>query len=257
MENIKVIERRGAKKIISIFFKFLMTDTINSFLLLLKKNRKYSFDDAKYHGINLGSSTTSPQGWIGISGGVTILLLNMPAFVLRMIYPFSSRSKKTPFSEFYKKVKSSRILHHNLFYGIPFKNAAVSNVFTSHFFEHLSYNSAVYMVKESYRVLKPGGMIHVVVPSLESDVNKLKQATEEYDKGNPDAARALLTEPYVDLTDPFSHHRFMYDFDDMKILLEKAGFKNIRQVERYKGAMPNIQPLENRPGLIVEAVKEL
>lgn len=100
-------------------------------------------------------------------------------------------------------------------------------------------------------------MIHVVVPSLESDVNKLKQATEEYDKGNPDAARALLTEPYVDLTDPFSHHRFMYDFDDMKILLEKAGFKNIRQVERYKGAMPNIQPLENRPGLIVEAVKEL
>lgn len=257
MEKFKVIERRGTKKIISIFFKFLMTDTINSFLLLLKKNRKYSFDDTKYHGINLGSSTTSPQGWIGISGGITILFLNLPGFVLRFIYPLSSRSKKTPFSEFYKKVKSSRIMHHNLFYGIPFKNDVVSNVFTSHFFEHLSYDSAIFLAMESYRVLKPGGMFHIVVPSLNSDVNKLKQAIQEYDNGNPAAAREFLTEPYVDLTDPFSHHRYMYDFDDMKILLEKAGFRNITQVERYKGAMPNIQPLENRPGLIVEAVKEL
>ncbi len=257
MEKIKIVERRGAKKIMSVFFKFLTTDTLNSFILLLKKNRRLPFDDKKYFGINLGSSTTSPQGWIGISGGITILFLNMPAFLLRMVYPLSSRSKKTSFKDFYKKVRSSRILHHNLFYGIPYKNGVVSNVFTSHFFEHLSYNTALFMAIESYRVLKPGGMIHIVVPSLESDVNKLKQATKDYDNGDSSAARYLLTEPYVDLTDPFSHHRFMYDFDDMKTLLEKAGFKNITQVERYKGAMPNIEPLENRPGLIVEATKAL
>lgn len=255
-EKIKVVERRGFKKIIGIFFTFFLTDTLNSLLLLFKKNKKYSFDASKYFGINLGSSTTSPQGWIGISGGVTIFFLNMPSFLLRLVYPFSGRAKKSSFSEFYQKVKTSRILHHNLFYGIPFKDAAVSNVFSSHFFEHLSYDSAQFLAHEAFRVLKPGGMIHIVVPSLESDVEKMKQAVDDFYKGDPSAARYQLTETYVDLTDPFSHHRFMYTFTDMKKLLSDAGFKNITDVERFKGAMPDIAPLENRPGLIVEAIKE-
>ena len=49
---------------IGILFRFFMTDTVNSIVLRWKKKRVYGFDKSRSRGINLGSSTETPAGWI-------------------------------------------------------------------------------------------------------------------------------------------------------------------------------------------------
>jgi predicted SAM-dependent methyltransferase len=52
--------------------------------------------------------------------------------------------------------------------GIPLATASVDACYSSHFLEHLSYADAQSFLREQYRVLRPGGVIRVVVPNLET-----------------------------------------------------------------------------------------
>jgi len=255
--NYKVVERRTAKAIFKIFFTFLLNDTVNSLILIIKKNRRYSFNSQKYIGINLGSSTDSPPRWIGISGGITIFIFNLPVIFMALLYPFTGRSKKMSFKEFYRKVKSNKVLHHNLFYGIPFRNNSIPNVFSSHFFEHLTYESARFLFSESYRVLTPGGTIRILVPSLEVQLEKMKIALQECDAGNYELIQPYITEQFVEIQDPFSYHRYMYTVDSLKKVMEKEGFSDVNEMTAGVGRMPDLNLLEKRKSIIVEAVKPL
>lgn len=58
-------------------------------------------------------------------------------------------------------------LNHDLRQGIPFKSNSADAVYTSHVLEHLVHCHAPEFLKELLRVLKPGGIIRVVVPDLE------------------------------------------------------------------------------------------
>jgi SAM-dependent methyltransferase len=253
--GLRIRERRSWKRNFRILFRFLTADTFNYSLLLLKRGRQYPFDESAFKGINLGCSSHNPGGWVGVSGGLTIWFLNLPKFMLRIVYPFSSRSKKVAFADFYTKVRTTRILHHDLFFGIPFANGTVPNIFTSHFMEHLTEDSARYLLKEAHRVLKPGGMIHIIVPALEDEVDKMRNALDAFDKGDEIPVQEFVTQPYEEYSDPFSNHRYMYHAAALQLRLQEAGFSEITQVQRGTGKFPDLGILENRGGLIMEAVK--
>lgn len=51
--------------------------------------------------------------------------------------------------------------------GIPYSGSTFDVVYHSHLLEHLSKQEAPKFIKECYRVLKPHGIIRVVVPDLE------------------------------------------------------------------------------------------
>lgn len=59
------------------------------------------------------------------------------------------------------------VIAHDLNKGIPYKNSSFDAVYHSHLLEHFSKQYAPTFIKECYRVLKPGGIIRVVVPDLE------------------------------------------------------------------------------------------
>lgn len=65
-----------------------------------------------------------------------------------------------PASDLVKKV--------NVLEGLPFDNDSFDVVYSSHFLEHLSPEQAKFFLRECYRVLKPGGIIRIVVPDLEN-----------------------------------------------------------------------------------------
>jgi predicted SAM-dependent methyltransferase len=50
---------------------------------------------------------------------------------------------------------------------LPFEDSSVDAVYSSHVIEHLSPKIARGFVRESFRVLKPGGMVRLVTPDLE------------------------------------------------------------------------------------------
>ena len=60
-----------------------------------------------------------------------------------------------------------RVLSHNLLEGIPYPDACMDVVYHSHVLEHFTVDDGRALVEECYRVLKPGGILRVVVPDLE------------------------------------------------------------------------------------------
>lgn len=98
-------------------------------------------------------------------------------------------------------------------------------------------------------------MVRIVVPALEQEVAHLESAIQAYKSGDTAPVQRFVTEEYVDLKDNFSHHRYMYTGPNLIALLEQAGFANCQLCQSGEGNFPDINLLENRPGVIVEAIK--
>ena len=47
--------------------------------------------------------------------------------------------------------------------GLPFSDETIEEIFTSHTLEHI--NDLIFVLNEFHRVLKPGGLLHIIVPS--------------------------------------------------------------------------------------------
>jgi SAM-dependent methyltransferase len=60
-----------------------------------------------------------------------------------------------------------RLLAHDLSKGIPFESGSVDVAYHSHVLEHLDRPVARQFLKETLRVLKPGGLCRIVVPDFE------------------------------------------------------------------------------------------
>lgn len=65
---------------------------------------------------------------------------------------------------------SLNVKSHNLLEGIPYPDESADVVYHSHLLEHLTKPDAYLFMQECFRVLKPGGVIRVVVPDLEQIV---------------------------------------------------------------------------------------
>ena len=59
------------------------------------------------------------------------------------------------------------VLSFDLLKGIPYGNNIFDAVYCAHFLEHLDRQEVNYLLNECYRVMKPNGIIRIVVPDLE------------------------------------------------------------------------------------------
>jgi predicted SAM-dependent methyltransferase len=124
---------------------------------------------------------------------------------------------------------------------LPFADGAVRGIFSEHSFEHLDYVEEVPgFLRECFRVLKPTGVMRIIVP----DAEKYLRA---YARGGWDEL-AVIRPLYDDRRDHYFHfryntpmelvnvvfrqwqeHKFAYDFETLAFVLQRAGFKVIRQ----------------------------
>ncbi len=73
----------------------------------------------------------------------------------------------------------------NLLAGFPFQDNFFDAVYSSHVLEHFTPNEALFLIKESIRVLKPGGILRIVVPDLEGSCREYLSILELSDS-NPE-----------------------------------------------------------------------
>lgn len=73
---------------------------------------------------------------------------------------------------------------HDLREGIPFTDNSFEVVYHSHVLEHLRKTQAPFFLKECWRVLKPGGILRVVVPNLEGIVRNYIIALDKAARGD-------------------------------------------------------------------------
>lgn len=79
------------------------------------------------------------------------------------------------------------VIAYNLTQGIPFPDDSFDVVYHSHMLEHLPKEGAKIFLKECYRVLRPQGIIRVVIPDLEQIVKNYLRELEKAKLGEEEA----------------------------------------------------------------------
>jgi SAM-dependent methyltransferase len=129
----------------------------------------------------------------------------------------------------------------NLDWGLPLPNHSARFVFLAHLLEHLFHPvQSSRLLAEIERVLKPGGVVRIVVPDIEkylrayTDGNDAFLAERRRQRGLPDDLTNLETflayagaGPTPDAL--FEHHKFGYDFATIERALTRAGFAEVRR----------------------------
>jgi predicted SAM-dependent methyltransferase len=117
---------------------------------------------------------------------------------------------------------------------------SISFVNMSQFLEHLNLSSAERLLEDCYNVMESGGIIRISVPDLELllfhlKINKMdkfenEQPKQWYNKYNSQSMKFALILFGSLHEDGESGHKMCYDFQSLKELLEKYGFRKIKRV---------------------------
>jgi predicted SAM-dependent methyltransferase len=116
--------------------------------------------------------------------------------------------------------------------GIPFPNDSVQRIYSSHFFEHLSFAEAQRFLDECKRALVPNGKFSICVPNA-------RIYLDAYAKGN-----SLDAATYFGYGSAYNHttridyvnytaymdgaHKYMFDEENLIFILKSKGFRNVR-----------------------------
>lgn len=136
---------------------------------------------------------------------------------------------------------SSAVVFLNATRSFPFKNDTFDYIFSEHLIEHLTYAEGQGMLRECFRVLKPGGKMRVATPDLETLVGLCTREKSELQQRyvqwiiDTFLPGSDYHESFVINNAFFSWgHRFLYDRATLESALARAGFADI--VRRSVGA---------------------
>ena len=192
--------------------------------------------------INIGSGLSGAPGWYNIDNSPTVWLSRLP--LGRQIF-------RTP--DWPKDVH-----RHDVRKGLPFADRSVRYIYSSHTFEHFTWDESVVVTLECFRVLQPEGVLRIVVPDLGLIVREYLQ------DGDPRAShrflsRLSLSHSVHDLIHPGSNHSQMFDERSLVHLLSETGFAQVGVSHFMESRIPDIGDIElavrKRESLYVEAVK--
>ncbi len=121
---------------------------------------------------------------------------------------------------------------------LPFADESLTEVYAGHFLEHLAPDDAACFLAECRRVLVPGGKLGIVVPDtraivkhyLANDLSVEYPAGTHRRVGDLDEVCGLFL--YSTVQD--SPHRWSYDLATLRRALERAGFRVVKQIDRYR-----------------------
>jgi len=110
------------------------------------------------------------------------------------------------------------IKHHSVT-KLPFKDATVSLIYSSHLIAYFDQKEIIPILKEWNRVLKVGGTLRISTPDW--------QVMRKFDK-------PLLGPIFGKMSEPPIYHKTIYDIDSLTDVLLAAGFYKIRRYDHTK-----------------------
>ena len=131
--------------------------------------------------------------------------------------------------KFWKKYIKTIQWQLDLRYPLNCENDMFDGIYSEHTLEHLYPSQAKKLLYELHRIMKQGAYIRITVPDIEKYVNFYIGNNKEIDVDAFNnkyktgcAAIRNITQNYF--------HVSVWDFEELKIYLEAAGFNNIRKM---------------------------
>ncbi len=185
--------------------------------------------------VNIASSTNTIDGFINLD---IYYPLKIPFLFIRLIKPFFPDNKQLKiFQEFHDKKKAGQLVYFDCRKKLPFENKTVDHILCSHFLEHLYPDEADLVLKDYYRVLKPNGTLHIILPDMKSRVKTY------FDSNSPQALDHLLESTHLSqgkrpgfiyrIREAFFghglHHHWMYDATSIWERLKKYDYALVKE----------------------------
>jgi len=145
--------------------------------------------------------------------------------------------------------------------SLPFPDDSVDFIYNEHFLEHLTVEEGILAIKDFYRVLKPGGVMRIAMPDLESTVSVYfeKDWKEKYKSFYKKFGLTFIQTRAENININFRWwgHKWLYDWEELERRLKEAGCRNIKQCQIFQSEHLDLQNLETRDEstLIAEVTK--
>lgn len=127
--------------------------------------------------------------------------------------------------------------------GLPLPDGSVDGVFHEHVLEHLPTRVGYGFLRECRRVLRPGGVLRVVVPDagacIDSYSGKISSAWADSEPVKIMAIEKLFYE---------HQHVAMYDEEKLTALMRVAGFREVARRDYGESALSPVPDTEKRRG---------
>ena len=185
------------------------------------------------------------EGWVNTDITPNILISRIPfsAKILHSLGVMNDEHYEMHSKGIFKQVK-----YMNICKPLPYGDNTVECMFCSHVLEHLYPHQVKHLLTEALRVLTPGGIFRVSVPSLEWVVSL-------YDKEDPYRFLNYMYE--LDFKRPKNSHKWMYNDQSLARLFNEHGFQKVNKCEYQQGLLPDVEKMDSRPNesIFVEACK--
>jgi predicted SAM-dependent methyltransferase len=135
----------------------------------------------------------------------------------------------------------------------PLDDMTFDYVFSEHQIEHISETGARAMVKECFRILRPGGRIRIATPDLAAILGLYDDPLDELERHYVEWVMARFL-PHTRTGNPrcyvINHmfgahkHRFIYDYETLSAVVSDAGFVGVERWQPGESNDPALRGLE-------------
>lgn len=137
--------------------------------------------------------------------------------------------------------ESPNYVNINILEGLPYENNSVDIIYSSHTLEHFTRLESAIVLKEFNRILKPDGILSLIVPDMDVFLEKYYQRDESF-LNMPDIIGGIPTDNLTDnflmnfYSDPsFNNtcHKYAYNFENLSNILLEFGFKEVQKTDYF------------------------
>lgn len=191
--------------------------------------------------IQYGCGTCAPEGWTNFDASPTLRLQRLP-----IIGKYLRRDK----IDFPDAVRFGDIRR-----GLPVAAQSCKGVYASHVLEHLALVDFEIALRETFRILRPGGIFRLIVPDLGYYCEIYIAAR---DSGDSEACSTFMRTTHLGqmrraqgplrawlASLPNNSHMWMWDYAGMSAALASHGFVDIRRAAFGDCADPAFAAVEN------------
>jgi predicted SAM-dependent methyltransferase len=146
----------------------------------------------------------------------------------------------------------------------PLPDSSIDYIFTEHQIEHIEYEQSQFMLRECFRILKPGGRIRIATPNLEflarltdpnkTDVQKryIDWSISQFFPRHEGYESFVINNFFYNF-----HHRFIFDPQTMTRSLTLAGFTSITRHRSGESDDQHLRGIDSHARYVGEEFNEL